>query len=69
MARKIKDKNLPEEKKAIIELLNKVKTCAVPPIEAHAIWDKIYSYKKVYMENISCQSWNSFIGNVFEDKL
>jgi hypothetical protein len=67
MARKRKDKNLPEEKKAIIELLNQVKTGAVPPIEAHAIWDEIYSYKEQYMKNISSQSWNSFIGGVFEN--
>jgi hypothetical protein len=67
MPRKRKNENLPEEKKAIIELLNKVKTAAVPPTEAHAIWDEIYSYKESYIKNISSQSWNCFIGNIFED--
>ena len=47
MARKRKsDKNLPEEKKAIIELLDKIKSGSVPVSESHSIWDKIYSYKK-----------------------
>ena len=67
MPQKRKSENLPEEKKAIIELLNKVKTAAVPPTEAHAIWDEIYGYKEPYIKNISSQSWNCFIGNIFED--
>ena len=67
MPRKRKSENLPEEKKAIIELLTKVKTGEAPPKEAHLIWEKIYSYKKVYMKKISSQSWNSFIGKIFED--
>lgn len=67
MQRKNKDKNLPQEKKAIIDLLNQVKTGATLPKEVHAIWDKMYSYKEAYMKNISSQSWNAFIGNVFED--
>jgi hypothetical protein len=67
MARKRKVEDLPEEKRAIIELLNQVKTSAVSPTEIHVIWDKIYGYKEAYIKNISSQSWNSFIGNVFED--
>ena len=68
MARKRKsDKNLPEEKKVILELLDKIKSGTVPINESHAVWDKIYSYKKVYIKNINSQSWNSFIGGVFED--
>jgi len=67
MQHKNKDKKLPEEKKAIIDLLNQVKSGAAIPREVHVIWDKIYSYKESYMKNISSQSWNAFIGNVFED--
>lgn len=68
MPRKRKsDKNLPEEKKVIIELLDKIKSGSVPINESHVVWDKIYSYKKVYIKNINSQSWNSFIGGVFED--
>ena len=56
-----------EEKNAILELLNQVKIGKVKPTEAHEVWDKIYSYKESYMKNISSQSWNSFIGGVFEN--
>ena len=67
MARKRKTEDLPEEKKAIIELLNQVKTGAVPPTKAHTIWDEIYGYKESYIKKLNSQSWNSFIGGVFED--
>ena len=62
-----KDESLPEEKKVILALLDKIKAGLVPTSQTHAVWDKIYSYKKVYIKNISSQSWNSFIGGVFED--
>jgi type II restriction enzyme len=67
MTKKRRIENLPEEKRAIIELLNQVKTGAVSPTEIHSVWDKIYSYKETYMKKISSQSWNSFIGGIFED--
>jgi type II restriction enzyme len=56
-----------EEKEAILELLEAVKTGEVKPTEAHKIWDKMYSYKEAYIKSINSQSWNSFIGGVFED--
>lgn len=56
-----------EEKDAILELLEKVKTGEVKPTEVHTVWDKMYSYKESYIKSINSQSWNSFIGGVFED--
>jgi type II restriction enzyme len=61
------EETLPKEKKAILELLDQIRTGEVSPNEAHLIWDKIYSYKETYIRNINSQSWNAFIGNVFED--
>ncbi len=55
-----------EEKVAILELLDQVKNGQVKLTEVHIVWDKMYSYKETYMEKISSQSWNSFIGGVFE---
>jgi BsaWI restriction endonuclease type 2 len=56
-----------EEKDAILALLNQVKTRSVSPTKAHEIWDKMYSYKESYIAKINASSWNSFIGNVFEN--
>ena len=56
-----------EEKEAILELLDKIKNGEVEPTEAHTVWDKMYSYKESYIKSINSQSWNSFIGSVFED--
>jgi len=61
------EETLPKEKKVILELLDQVKTGEVAPNEAHLIWDKIYGYKETYIKNINSQSWNAFIGGVFED--
>lgn len=56
-----------EEKEAILELLGRVKTGEVKSTEAHTIWDKMYAYKESYIKSLNSQSWNSFIGGVFED--
>jgi type II restriction enzyme len=56
-----------EEKEAILMLLDRVKTGEVKPTEAHTVWDKMYGYKESYIRSINSQSWNSFIGGVFED--
>jgi hypothetical protein len=45
-----------KEKDAILQLLGQVKTGKVKPTEVHAIWDKMCSYKEVYMTKISSQS-------------
>jgi hypothetical protein len=67
MTRIKKEEKLPEEKKTILQLLNQVKTGEIKPAQAHAVWDKIYGYKEQYIKNINSQSWNSFIGGVFEE--
>lgn len=34
---------------------------------AHEIWEKIYAYKDEYIRKSNAASWNSFIGNTFQN--
>lgn len=59
-------RNISEEKKAILELLDQVKRGEVQPHETHVVWDKMNGYKEQYLKHDNISSWNSFIGRVFE---
>jgi type II restriction enzyme len=54
------------ERIAIEDLVEKIKNADVPLAKTHEIWEQIYSYKKAYMKSESSQSWNSYIGRVFQ---
>jgi type II restriction enzyme len=64
---KTKNRKTCKEKIAILELLEQVRTGKVKPADCHAVWTEMYGYKEAYMKNISSQSWDSFIGGVFEN--
>jgi type II restriction enzyme len=58
-----------KERIAIECLVEKVRKGEIPPDESHAVWEKIYSYKDAYRKSIGAggsQSWNSYVGGVFE---
>ena len=59
-------RDISDEKKAILELLNQVKRGEVQPLEAHVVWDKMNGYKEKYLTHDNISSWNSFIGRIFE---
>jgi len=57
---------LSKEKKAILDLLDKVKRGEVQPKEVYKIWEEIRSYRDQYVEAHNEQSWHSFVGRVFQ---
>jgi type II restriction enzyme len=62
-----KGKELSEEKKTILDLLYTVKSGKIPLTEAHVIWEKMTSYRSQYYKRHGSQSWNSFMGGIFEE--
>jgi hypothetical protein len=62
-----KEKELSEEKKIILDLLDTVKRGKIPLAKAHIVWKKMTSYRSQYYKRHGSQSWNSFIGGIFEE--
>lgn len=60
------EKNLSEEKKAIIELLEKVQKGDILPTHVHEVWEEIIGYRDKYVKRHNEQSWHTFVGHTFE---
>ena len=57
---------MEEVKQSILDLLEKIEKCEIDPDKTHLIWAEMNKYRDAYVKKHRQQSWNTFIGHVFQ---